>query len=41
MTARALNTALTDRDYVSKRFTTGMFWLGIGLPAPEEQRQDK
>jgi putative DNA primase/helicase len=41
MTARALNSALSDRGYASKRFTTGMFWLGIGLPAPEEQREAK
>jgi putative DNA primase/helicase len=41
MTARTFNAALSDRGYESKRFTTGMFWLGIGLPAPEEVRQDK
>jgi putative DNA primase/helicase len=41
LTLRALNTALTDRQYESKRFTTGAFWLGIGLPAPEDARWDK
>ena len=41
MTAKAFNRALTDRNYVSKRFTTGMFWLGIGLQAPEEPGRDK
>jgi hypothetical protein len=41
MTARALNTALTDRGYESKRFTTGMFWLGLGLPASEDPEQNK
>ena len=41
MTARALNAALDTRGYASKRFTTGMFWLGIGLQAPEDPLRDK
>jgi putative DNA primase/helicase len=40
LTAKALNASLTDRGYSSKRLTAGMFWLGIGIPAPEEGKRD-
>jgi putative DNA primase/helicase len=41
MSGKAFATLLTEKGYESKRYTTGMFWLGIGLPAPEETQQDE
>jgi putative DNA primase/helicase len=41
MSGKAFAQQLTDRGYESKRSNSASFWLGIGLPAPEEPRQDK
>jgi putative DNA primase/helicase len=41
MTAKALSKALTERHYESKHTKTGTFWLGIGIPAPEEDARYK
>jgi putative DNA primase/helicase len=41
LSGKAFAKLLTEKGYESKRFTSGMFWLGIGLPAPDDSRQDK
>jgi putative DNA primase/helicase len=41
MTAKAMKKALTDRHYEDKREKSGNFWLGIGIPAPEEDERYK
>jgi putative DNA primase/helicase len=41
LTAKSLSKALADRHYESKHTKTGTFWLGIGMPAPEEDARYK